>query len=641
LDHRLDLFELTNRYLGERVNWHKDLKTGREWPRRFSPMMDWRRTDVGGVKYVWEINRHQFLIPIAKTYFLTRDRRYADQVLDILADWVDNNPPLEGINWTSSLELSIRLIAWTFILHLLRDALDVRDVRYKKILGSLVVQGRFIEQNLSRFSSANNHRLGEVAGLAVVGIGLPGIPEASKWATEGLQCLEEEILLQISEDGVGKEQSTDYLCFDLDLALVALALAKRRQHSVAERVWERLEAACTFLCSIAENSQVIPRVGDGDDSFAVRFDTCRDNFRSVIGTVGVLRKKGEFIRWACPLDEKIFWLAGPSLEDGFDVPGTEVATQTSIAFDRGGYYLMKADDNGVGVTAQVDCGPLGYLSIAAHGHADSLSFVLRRGTEYILTDPGTYLYQCGGRWRSYFRGTRSHNTIAVDGKDQSEPGGTFLWTTKARSLPEVWHSSKGIDVFIGSHDGYSRLDDPVRHRRGFVFLKPNALLVIDRILALGEHRYEQLYHLHPNIRASQESRDKWILNGKGQRYSLKLWPVEEHTIRSVEGSNDPMLGWYSPAFGKKEPCVAIINAFAASGSKTLISLIDLDDNCAEWLPKTEDGRIKITLRMEGGEEYSIDLVEDLNVSGGGRGDVISKELVGIVESSHGERIEIR
>ena len=639
LDHRVDLFELENRYLGERVNWHKDLKTGREWPRRFSPMIDWRRTDVGGVKYVWEINRHQFLIPTAKTYFITQERRYADQVLDILADWVDNNPPLEGINWTSSLELSIRLIAWTFILHMLRDALDVRDVRYKKILGSLIVQARFVEKNLSRFSSANNHRLGEVAGLAVVGLGLPGIPEASKWATEGCQFLEEEIFLQVCEDGVGKEQSTDYLCFVLDLALVALALARRRQHSMEERVWERLEAACIFLCTIAENCSVIPRIGDGDDSFAVRFDTSLDNFCSVIGTVGVLRKRNEFIRWACPLDEKVFWLAGPSLEDGIDVPVTDRAKQTSMAFDRGGYYLMKADDEGVGVTAQIDCGPLGYLSIAAHGHADSLSFVLRRGTEYIFVDPGTYLYQCGGIWRNYFKSTRAHNTISVDGRDQSEAGGTFLWKQKAQSFPELWSTSKKVDLFIGSHDGYDRLRDPVKHRRGFIFIKPDIFIVIDSIQALGFHKYEQIFHLDPNIVVNRNSDNRWFLKGKNTFGCLQIWQTTDHKMSAFHGSSDPILGWYSRAFGVKESSTTILNSFNCTGNAIIISVIGIRHEFIEWIQAITDDFISIDIKSNTSKcsiVISKDLRTELN-----KGALSSYEkCLGYIDLDHGEKYQV-
>jgi hypothetical protein len=67
----------------------------------------------------------------------------------------------------------------------------------------------------------------------------------------------------------------------------------------------------------------------------------------------------------------------------------------------------------------LDHGPLGYLSIAAHGHADANAVTLSLDDRPILVDPGTYLYYSCGKWRDWFRGTRAHNTLNVQGADQS------------------------------------------------------------------------------------------------------------------------------------------------------------------------------------------------------------------------------
>ena len=39
-----------------------------------------------------------------------------------------------------------------------------------------------------------------------------------------------------------------------------------------------------------------------------------------------------------------------------------------------------------------DAGPHGYLSIAAHAHADALSIEVRHDGVDVLADPGTYCY---------------------------------------------------------------------------------------------------------------------------------------------------------------------------------------------------------------------------------------------------------
>ena len=107
-----------------------------------------------------------------------------------------------------------------------------------------------------------------------------------------------------------------------------------------------------------------------------------------------------------------------------------------------------------------DAAPLGFLSIAAHGHADALSFVLSLGGVPVLVDPGTYCYHSDPTWREYFRGTAAHNTVRVDGLNQSEAVGPFMWSRKALSTLETFDVAGHPQRFVASHDGYRRLEDP-------------------------------------------------------------------------------------------------------------------------------------------------------------------------------------
>ena len=111
-------------------------------------------------------------------------------------------------------------------------------------------------------------------------------------------------------------------------------------------------------------------------------------------------------------------------------------------------------------------GRLGYLSIAAHGHADALSFTLSAGGEELLIDPGTFAYHTQKQWRDYFRGTSAHNTVRIDGQDQSVGAGNFLWLAHAPvARARIQCSTPQFDRLVAEHDGYRRLADPVTHRR--------------------------------------------------------------------------------------------------------------------------------------------------------------------------------
>jgi hypothetical protein len=628
-EHRISLFELEDVFLGETIDWHLDYKTNRRWPRKFAFGIDWRKTEIGGVKYVWEINRHQFIVPLAKAYFITHDEVYGQECLNLLVDWVENNKALEGINWASPLEQSIRLISWTFGLHLLRDMLDLNDPRLQKIIGAISLQARLVKKNLSRFSSANNHRIGEVAGLAVTGLGFPGLSGSQRWADKGLGFLQEEILSQIYEDGVGKEQSTGYLCFILDLSLAAFSFARMRGRTIKEKVWERIEAACNYLVTISEDSTTVPRIGDEDDAYAIRFDDSVDNARAVLCTVGMIRNVRHFTEWAGPLHEKAYWLAGPKLPEPGGVMSHNHQQTTSQAFATGGYYLMEATLKNRTVSALLDCGPLGYLSIAAHGHSDALSFVLRHGKEAILIDPGTYLYQCGGAWRDYFKSTSAHNTVTVDGKNQSASGGTFLWTSHAQSFAEVWGSTSDLDVFIGSHDGYTHLEDPVIHRRAVVFIKPDILLLIDKFLGSGDHHYEQHFHFHPDIESWRVSDHHWLFRGKETYGYLICCPLPGSETFSLKGAESPMLGWYSPAFGIKQPSTTILNSFHGHGDAALVSLVALKTDFVTFESSLAGELVAIDVKSDS-RSYSVLFSKDLAAPINGPYKKLSESALGII-----------
>ncbi len=103
------------------------------------------------------------------------------------------------------------------------------------------------------------------------------------------------------------------------------------------------------------------------------------------------------------------------------------------------------------IWCRCDGGPHGYLAIAAHAHADALSIEVRCGGVDILADPGTYCYFGEPEWRRYFRSTVAHNTLELDGEDQSLSGGPFLWLrhAPARTVEVVTTDDGEMHALVG------------------------------------------------------------------------------------------------------------------------------------------------------------------------------------------------
>jgi hypothetical protein len=219
-----------------------------------------------------------------------------------------------------------------------------------------------------------------------------------------------------------------------------------------------------------------------------------------------------------------------------------------------------------------DCGELGFGAIAAHGHADALSFTLRAFGVDVLVDPGTYDYFTYPAWREYFRSTRAHNTVEVDGLDQSEMLGKFLWGRRAVARCLTWEPSAQGGRVVGEHDGYLRLPDPVRHRRTLHLDGERRVLTVhDELVARGAHRIAVSFHLAEHCEvASAGGGDHRISAGTGE---LTLSLDARLTGQVLRGATSPIAGWISRGYHRRTPAPSIRAAGEIRGTTVLTTRI--------------------------------------------------------------------
>jgi hypothetical protein len=304
----------------------------------------------------------------------------------------------------------------------------------------------------------------------------------------------------------------------------------------------------------------VPLFGDADDGYLLRLDPAPgfSPHRSALGMGALLFRRGDFKLKAGALDDRARWLLGSAAAPQYDALQPET-TRLPVrqSFPEGGYYVLGADfDTPAEIRAVVDAGPLGYTAIAAHGHADALSLTLSVGGREFLVDPGTYAYHTQERWREYFRGTAAHNTVRIDGRDQSEQGGNFMWVKHARAGCGLWLSSAEKDTFEGWHDGYLRLADPVKHRRLLELDKRARRLVIeDSLLMAGEHEVELLFHWAEDCRVDAVA-EGYLIERDGIRLHLAL--PRGGSTEIYRGSLSPLCGWISRGFDRRAPTSTLV-----------------------------------------------------------------------------------
>ena len=575
---RLAVFALPDVDLGLPPRWNRDPKTGIEAPLAFGKTLDYRDPDVvGDIKYLWEPNRHLQLVTLAQAFALTRRRKYLEALGEQLDSWFIACPYGRGPNWSSALEAAIRLVNWSIAWQLLggAEALDA-DLR-RRWLKSVYEHAHFVRHWFSAHSSANNHLIGEAAGLFIAGLTWPHWREAADWTYVSRKILEREALAQTAPDGVNREQALWYQQFVLDMLVLPLLAARAAGQPFSAAFHSRVEAMMDFVACLMDAGGHVPMFGDADDGYLVRLEreAAFCPYRSALATGALLFRRGDFKLKAGRLDDKARWLFGPGADAEFEALDAE-ATRLPLrqSFPEGGYYVLGCEfDRPREVRAVVDAGPLGYTSIAAHGHADALSFTLSLHGREILIDPGTYAYHTQQHWREYFRGTSAHNTVRIDGLDQSEQGGNFLWLRHARAGCSLWLSTPDKDCFEGWHDGYARLEDPVKHRRLLELDKrARRLVVADRLEMQGSHDVELFFHCAEGCSVDAVP-GGFLVAREGVQAKLLLPASGDSSVH--RGELAPLLGWASRAFDRRTPIHTIVWRARLSGPSELRTEIHL------------------------------------------------------------------
>jgi len=571
------LFEL-QWSLTQEPDWFRDPKTGVVSPRHTGFFLDYRDESlVGDIKYLWEPARFHACVPLAQAWRASRNPRYLDAIALQLDSFLAQCPCPVGVHWSSALEHAIRLLNWALLWELTggRESPLVTgeqgQQRLQRWLASIYWHQHFIHHYYAAYSSANNHLIGEAAGVFVASAVWPLWPESAQWQQRAREILERECIAQNHADGVNAEQALCYQQFVWDFLYLPYQVANKKGQPFSAAYGERLHRMLVFLAALKDGEGCWPQLGDADEGLATGLSVAgvTANHESILAS-GAVQFSDTALAHAGRWDDKAACLNGEAAHREFLRLQSQPATALPVAFAQGGYYRLGDHQ---GLCAWMDIGPLGMGALAAHGHADALHVLLWAHGRPVLVDPGTYAYHTQQRWRDYFRGTRAHNTITVDDQDQSVIGGNFLWMEKANAYC-LMHDAGGESQRVsGYHDGYQRLPDPLRHERELQLdRRLQCLQITDRLLCEGEHAIQQCWHFDPRWQPVLVG-DLLTLDMGETLLTMQLDGQLEWSLH--RGHEDLPAGWYSRRLDQREPCSTLIGLAATDGDSVLVTRISL------------------------------------------------------------------
>jgi hypothetical protein len=519
-------------------DWDVDPVSGQRWPDRycFDVPIRFGRADV---KNVWQLNRLQYLLPVAAHAATSADRDAADLCARHLQRWLDEHNPRRGVAWRSGVELAIRVLSMVLILELTATVGAARDRLEWAVARSILDHRHWLERFPSRYSSANNHRVAELMGLLIIDAAYPAAArpgDVDRWWQE----LDALIMRQIHPDGVPAEQSTAYATLVLEWLVVGAALGPRLGHRFSPETWRRITAAADFLDAVTDAGGNTVGIGDADES--------------------------RLLTAAVPADQHVRAVTG-LVQRHLD--RTAEHRHAGIrCFAAGGYTVARTGESGGDGLWVLDHGPLGFENLAAHAHADTLAVYLHYRGRPIFVDAGTYRYQGDAGWRSWCRGTAAHNTLTIGATDSSTPTGPFNWHPRRRArgrLIEVRSAGCGLEV-RAEHDGYLA-GYGVLHRRALLGTGGGRYRLSDAVTGSAPVPVTWSLLVAPGLTV-RESRDGWVISD-GDVPLVRVDVPSGWSANVARGTCDPALGWCAPSYGRLVPAAQLLLRGELGGARTL------------------------------------------------------------------------
>jgi hypothetical protein len=580
LAHRVELLGIGAVDIADAIDWHLDPIAQARWPLRFWADYDLVNGDGPDPKVIHELARHGHIPRLAAAYYWFDDERYAREVVAEILAFIEQNPVGWGVHWCSSLELALRAIAWITSLPLIARATALDEGTARRIGEALMTQLAHVHAYPSLYSSPNTHLIGEATALFLGGCFLPDAPAAAAYRRAGARYLEREIRRQVGADGVHKELSTYYHAYALDFFLLAAVMGERCAVPFSAGYGQRLARMAEFLSAVATSDGRVPALGDDDGGCAFTLGGRHyHDVRGLLSSAALWLDRPDLYRSTG--SDHALWLYGPERVSEFEarltppVPHPDVGRVRTQDFAEAGYAVQTMTARGREARLIFDTGPMG-MDAGGHAHADALSLLMTVDDRPLLVDPGTFVYNRAPEWRAYFRGTRAHNTVSVDGVDQTEPAGTFAWGRKARvtvgePLDRPWCAYRW-----GEHDGYRRLAGDVRHRRHLLAIGLDHWLIVDELIGRGNHRCVWHYHMAPEAAVDVTSSNGVVRVGisvSGTEAGLTVATSETAVAELVAGGLAPIQGWVSPRYARRRPAPALEVAVAGTLPLVAVTLL--------------------------------------------------------------------
>jgi len=489
----------------------------------------------------WRIEWSKFYygLDLAAAYAETGDPKFLRTWETLVRTWIDQVP----VDIDPTDVIGRRIQNWIYTWNTFAVAPSFPGFTedfVDQLFHSIAEQVQYLRLNLA---AERNHRTLELYALFMAALALPELDDRGELLAFSIAELHRNLLSDIREDGVHREHSTHYHMIALRSLLAARVNAQLFNLTFPNDFDPRLERACEFALHAHRPDGAIPALSDSDAG----------SYLDVLELAATIFSRSDFLYVASkgkkgtPPDEKY------------------------VSFSAGGYFIQRSGwgNNTTPFTDErfliFDCGPLGD---GGHGHYDALSIEIAAGGHPLIVDPGRFTYHEDKlNWRHWFKGTAAHNTVCIDGLDQTpyhcgKPKGPVA---EAYSIERL--SAPSFDLVSG------RVTSPAYdavHMRFIFFIAGEYWVIVDQLSGDVTHDYNLRFHLAPEA-----------MNHTARRRDSNDAVIAPGLALIFPSGYEPQLepGWFSPEYGKKisAPVVSVHTRAAQTTFYTLVLPLKLNE----------------------------------------------------------------
>jgi len=466
--------------------------------------INWNTRPVPDMEWVWQLNRMSFWESMGRAYWQTGDEKYAREWAAQLIDWTLKNPNDEEHKYAwRSIEAGIRGYRWTGIFQRFIDSPSFTPEVLVAFLNSCYDHAEYL---MTKYTTRSNWGLMEAEGMAFIAMTFPEFADAEKWRNEAFRRLNNEINIQVYPDGHQRELAMGYHlgCIGWFMRTYELARLNGIEDAFPVSYLDRIEKMCEVPLKLGLPNGTNVQFGDAWE-----------------GSPG--QHKRRFLEWADFYEREDFMYLATDGQEG------NQPDSTAYAFPYSGLYSMRSGWNEDAICMVLKCGPDG----GAHSQPDNGTFDVYAGGRNLMPDAGSYIYSGNPEGRAWFRQTKVHQTLTLDGLNSKYDPQLLLW-----------QPGDSLDILVVENGSYDNLS----HRRAILFIDNKFFVVIDEAIGHATGNVAIHFQLAPNISGPVYNRNEFSVTSTHP----DGWNVHVRAQKQPGLDLEEEEGWVSYVYTKKE-----------------------------------------------------------------------------------------